>query len=90
MALCRRYQVSGRVQGVFFRASTRDRAISIGVTGWVRNTSGGGVELVACGEESQLSQLEEWLQEGPSYAKVYDIQSEAIADETFIDFSIRY
>ncbi len=90
MAECRHYRVSGRVQGVFFRASTRDSAISIGVTGWVRNTSEGGVELVACGEESQLSQLEEWLQEGPSYAKVHDVQSEAVAGETFADFSIRY
>lgn len=90
MILCKRYRVSGRVQGVFFRASARDRAISIGVTGWVRNTREGGVELVACGENSQLSQLESWLREGPAYADVKDVQSESIAEENFSDFSVRY
>lgn len=90
MILCKRYQVNGRVQGVFYRTSARDRAFSIGVTGWVRNTSDGGVELVACGEESQLSQLESWLHEGPAYAVVEDVQSEIITEETYSDFSIRY
>lgn len=90
MTLCRRYRVNGRVQGVFFRASTRDQAISIGVTGWVRNTSRGDVELVACGEENQLLELESWLQDGPPHADVVDVQSETIALETFADFKVRY
>ncbi|MEE8482242.1 MAG: acylphosphatase, partial [Acidiferrobacterales bacterium] len=67
MVLCRRYRVSGRVQGVFFRASARDRAIGIGVTGWVRNTSEGDVELIACGEENQFTLLESWFPKGPAH-----------------------
>jgi len=90
MTLCRRYRVSGKVQAVFFRDSTRKIAIRIGVTGWVRNTTGGDVELVACGEQNQLSELEDWLRGGPPLAEVHDVQSETIAHETFTEFRIRY
>lgn len=90
MTLCRRYRVSGKVQAVFFRAFTQKRAIKIGVTGWVRNTSSGEVELVACGDENQLSELEDWLQGGPPHADVDNVHSEPVAQEAFNSFSIRY
>lgn len=90
MALCKRFHVSGRVQGVFFRVASRDKAISIDLTGWVRNTSGGDVELVACGEEKQLSELESWLQHGPPHAEVDNVRSEPEVHEVFSSFSIRY
>ncbi len=77
------------MQGVFYRTSTRDQATRMGLTGWVRNTSNGDVELVACGETNQLCQLEEWLEEGPPYADVRNVQSETIAQAAFSDFSIR-
>lgn len=89
MTLCRRYRVSGRVQGVFFRVSAQEIAKKIGVTGWVRNTSEGDVELVACGEKGQLSQLESWLHEGPAHAVVNDVQSETISEEIFSGFKVR-
>lgn len=84
--------VSGERQGAgcIFRASTRDKAISIGVTGWVRNTSSGDVELVACGEENQLLELESWLQDGPPHADVDNVRSEPVTHEAFKSFSIRY
>lgn len=77
------------MQGVFFRVATRDWATRTGLTGWVRNARNGDVELIACGEVNQLSQLEEWLQEGPPYADVRDVLSETIPQETFSNFSVR-
>ena len=68
--LCRHYIVEGRVQGVFFRAGTRDKANQLGVTGWVRNLPDGHVELLACGNQQQLDELYLWLQQGPPIAIV--------------------
>ena len=73
---CRHYLVEGRVQGVFFRASTREQAIQIGVSGWVRNLSDGRVEAIACGSEQQLATLEQWLRHGPPMASVDELKIE--------------
>ena len=86
MQLCQRYFISGRVQGVFFRASTEEVANKIGVKGWVRNTFDGKVEIVACGEPSQLEALESWLKIGPEYAEVKNVVVEETDFETFIHF----
>lgn len=75
--LCRHYLVSGRVQGVFFRASTQEKAIECGVAGWVRNLADGRVEVLACGTEQQLAKLEAWLRQGPQMASVSQLQIEA-------------
>jgi acylphosphatase len=72
--ICRRFLVSGRVQGVFFRDSTRREARALGLTGWVRNLSDGRVEVLACGSEPQLETLAKWLEIGPEYAKVTNIE----------------
>ncbi len=71
---CRRYLISGRVQGVFYRASAQRYALSLGLSGWVRNRRDGKVELLACGEEPVLAELEKWLEIGPDYAKVTNIK----------------
>ena len=70
MAAARLYIVKGRVQGVFFRASTRQVAESLGLTGHAVNLSDGDVEVLACGERNALDQLGEWLQDGPPHARV--------------------
>ncbi len=70
MNVCRRCRVEGLVQGVFFRASTRARAQQLGVTGWAKNLPDGSVEVLACGTESAVSQLCEWLREGPPQARI--------------------
>jgi acylphosphatase len=66
--------VKGRVQGVFFRASTQREARRLGLTGWVKNRNDGAVEIVAEGEETSLRQLCMWAERGPSAARVDDVQ----------------
>ena len=72
--ICRRYLVSGRVQGVFFRDSTRRQAQAMGINGWVRNRFDGRVEVLACGDGPQLETFKNWLEIGPEYAKVTNIE----------------
>jgi len=67
---CLRCHISGRVQGVWFRASTREQAVRLGVNGYARNLADGRVEVLACGDEEALSQLQEWLWQGPRGARV--------------------
>jgi acylphosphatase len=62
--------VSGRVQGVFFRASTRSRARELGLTGWALNRTDGTVEVLVCGEPSAVDRLCDWLWQGPDAARV--------------------
>ena len=71
---CRRYFISGRVQGVFYRASTQRYAQSLQLSGWVRNRRDNRVEVLACGDEAVLAELEKWLEIGPEYAKVTNIE----------------
>jgi len=62
--------VRGRVQGVYFRASTQREARRLGLTGWVRNRNDDSVEIVAEGEEVAIRELHSWAQKGPSAARV--------------------
>jgi acylphosphatase len=68
-----RFHVSGQVQGVFFRASTRREALKLGLRGYARNLSDGRVEVVACGSSEAVSALEDWLWQGPPAARVDDV-----------------
>ena len=81
--------VSGRVQGVFYRASTEAAARRLELTGWVRNLPDGRVELVACGEETKLGELERWLWQGPAHARVERVSVQDVPDEAFSGFSMR-
>ncbi len=66
--------VTGKVQGVFYRASALERAQSLNLTGWVANLPDGAVELVAEGPRYALEQLVEWCQVGPPAAEVEDVR----------------
>ncbi len=66
----RRYLISGRVQGVFFRQSTVDVASELGLDGYARNLADGRVEVVASGAGEALDRLESWLRRGPPLARV--------------------
>ena len=81
MSLARLYTIRGRVQGVFFRDSTRRVAESLGITGHAINLSDGDVEVLACGDEASLEQLGEWLKEGPPHARVDDVVERNVARE---------
>jgi len=80
--------VSGHVQGVWFRASTQERAKALGLTGWTRNLPDGRVEVFACGEKETLLQLYEWLKTGPELAKVTEVTYEEQVWEKHERFSI--
>lgn len=69
-----RIVVSGRVQGVCYRASTREQAERLGVAGWVRNLPDGDVEVYAEGQRSALTELAKWCERGPDFAHVANIQ----------------
>lgn len=68
--ICRRCFVQGRVQGVFFRASTARVAEELGVTGHARNLADGRVEVLACGPPDAVDELCQWLRHGPPSARV--------------------
>ena len=87
----RRVIVTGIVQGVWFRASTRDAAVEAGVTGWVRNLPNGGVEAVFEGEERQVEQAVNWCYRGSPGSRVEKVQ--VVKEEYtggFGDFAITY
>lgn len=84
-----RVLVSGRVQGVFFRAHTRTRARDLGLSGWVRNLPDGRVELIAEGDEAKVATLLAWVKRGPPAAQVEDVQAEWSAPRGEKDFHIR-
>lgn len=75
---CSRFQVIGKVQGVFFRASTRDMAKRLGITGHAVNLPNGSVEVLACGSTASLESLRQWLHHGPAMARVDELLEEAM------------
>jgi acylphosphatase len=81
MRVGRRCVVSGRVQGVFYRASAQQRARSIGIAGHARNLPDGTVEVLACGEEAAVLEFIQWLWIGPSAAKVTDVRVDSVEFE---------
>lgn len=84
---CARFIVTGRVQGVFFRASTREAALRLGVAGHARNLADGSVEVLASGSAEDLDALEAWLQHGPPAARVDRVVREALPDQALRGFS---
>jgi acylphosphatase len=84
--------VTGRVQGVFFRAYTEEEALRCGVNGWVRNLPDRSVEVLASGEADRVDRLVAWLSIGPPLAQVSRVQVEELEkpDETLRGFEIRY
>lgn len=85
---CLRFYVSGRVQGVFFRAATRRQALQLDLTGYARNLPDGGVEVVACGEFEALKALQAWLWQGPPNARVESVDCEPYDDRERQGFEI--
>ena len=81
-----RFIVHGKVQGVWFRASTRDVAVRLGLTGHARNLANGDVEVLAMGDAEAIVTLADWLQQGPPLARVDAVvrsDAEAVAMHDF-------
>lgn len=89
--VCRTVQftVSGRVQGVFFRASAKQQADLYGVRGWVRNRRDGKVEGVATAQPAILDLFLGWLQQGPELARVLKVETRELDLQEFDVFEIR-
>lgn len=86
-----RAEVSGLVQGVYFRASTLLEARRLGLEGWVRNLSSGAVEVWAQGTDEPLDRLKFFLERGPRGAVVDSVAYEVVeTDPTLTSFSVRY
>jgi acylphosphatase len=75
---CRRCTISGRVQGVGFRASTHQRGQALGLAVWARNLTDGRVEVIARGSEDALDALCDWLRMGPRFAQVAEVRCESL------------
>jgi len=86
--LCLRCYVTGRVQGVGFRYATAEKAINLGVNGYVRNLPDRRVEVLACGEESAVIALRNWLWQGPQLARVSDVRYETLPSQNVHSFRI--
>lgn len=80
--------VKGKVQGVFFRASTKDTAGLLGITGWVKNLPDGDVEIKATADKETLKKFIAWCRQGPRGARVGEVHTEEIGLEEFSGFKI--
>ncbi|WP_210397844.1 acylphosphatase [Motiliproteus sediminis] len=82
--------VSGRVQGVWYRQSTKEQADANGVSGWVRNLPDGRVEAVLCGDANGVRLVEAWMNQGPPLATVAEVVVEEIDPaQPFSGFEVR-
>lgn len=81
--------ISGKVQGVYYRQSTRAKALELGISGFVQNLAGGSVRIVATGTDEQLNQLLDWCRQGPPKAQVSNLEVQPQALEHFEGFHIR-
>ena len=83
-----RIKVEGRVQGVFFRQSTQEKANQLGIKGTVKNCDDDSVEIIATGTKEQLDKLVAWCREGPPKANVINVTTQELSLQQFYNFSI--
>jgi acylphosphatase len=88
MLLTYSIMVSGKVQGVFFRQTTKEKAVALGVTGSVSNLDDGRVKIIATGTKEQLSTLVDWCRVGPPKAKVEKVEVEELPLQDIRGFTI--
>lgn len=88
--IARRCFVSGRVQGVFYRASTRQKAVELGCAGFARNLPDGRVEVLAVGEPPAVQGLLEWLWQGPPASEVKAVEVQELTLEDLEDLPVGF
>jgi len=88
---CVHVVISGLVQGVWFRTSTKNKAEQLGITGWVKNAHNGCVESVFEGDENTVQEMIDWCHIGPPHAEVKKVEvTNQSPCDGFEDFSIKY
>jgi acylphosphatase len=83
-------RVSGRVQGVYYRSFTQDKAKELGIKGWVRNIPGGGVEAVLEGERQKVGELLRLMKSGPVGSMILGMEFSELESKGYEDFQIEY
>ncbi|MCW8902018.1 MAG: acylphosphatase [Gammaproteobacteria bacterium] len=78
MTICKQCFVSGRVQGVFYRDTTRQKAEKLQLVGYAKNLADGRVEVVICGSETNIDKLSEWLWTGSEYSSVANVHCQEL------------
>lgn len=81
--------VSGIVQGVYYRQSTKEKALELGISGIVKNLPDGNVHILATGTSELLDQLVQWCKQGPKHAKVTEVNVENVEVQKFFGFTIQ-
>ncbi len=82
-------QVFGKVQGVWFRASTKSKAEELGISGEVQNLKDGSVLIEAEGKESDIKNFAKWCKRGPEFAEVKEIKIQDCPNKNFTDFKVK-
>lgn len=83
-----RLVITGKVQGVFYRQSSKERAQQLNIKGWVKNRPDGSVEMTIAGEEDDIKSFITWCRQGPPQAGVDNVQIEPTEETAFDNFSI--
>ena len=87
----RALRIKGNVQGVTFRASSKEKAEELGLAGWVKNNPDGTVSCEVCGPTAKVDAFVDWCKEGPRFARVEEVKEERVSDTCLYDkFTIRY
>jgi acylphosphatase len=81
--------ISGKVQGVFYRQSTKEKALALGITGEVKNMPDDTVHITATGSTEQIAELVNWCKQGPPKARVMDVSVTNLSLQLFDKFNIR-
>lgn len=86
--IARKLVVKGKVQGVFYRASAREKAEGLGLFGWVKNRADGAVEIWVEGEDRFVQEMTEWCRLGPARARVEEVEIKVVEPEGYLDFKV--
>lgn len=86
---CSKVRVEGKVQGVYFRVSAKQKAMNLGVRGYVKNEPDGSVSFEIEGEDEAVASMVQWCRKGPALARVSHLEVDENVKRNFIDFEIK-
>jgi len=86
--MCCLANVTGKVQGVYFRASCQQKAIDLHLSGYAKNLTDGNVQVLMCGDKANIDQMIEWLNHGPEEADVASVNHQEVNWQSLNFFSI--